>query len=79
VCVVLIVSVVRPLLLGRVMMANSATGSRAEEGMVAGYVPDDRSGRRACQASRLRACHGSEAEAKGGNDPKFFHGSFVLE
>jgi hypothetical protein len=70
--------VVRALLLGIVMMANGATRRRAEEGMVAGYVPDDRSGCRACQASGLRARHGPEAEAKGGNNPKSFHRSLSL-
>jgi len=61
------------------MMADGATGGRAEEGMVAGYVPDDRSSRRACQTSRLRCCGCAEAEAKSGNNPKFFHSSSVLE
>jgi hypothetical protein len=78
-CVILIVRVVGPPLLGRVMMANGATRRRAEEGMVACYVPDDRSGCRACQTSRLRACRCAEDEAKGGNNPKFFHGSSFLE
>lgn len=73
--VVLIVLVVRALL-GRMMMADGATGRRAEEGMVAGYVPDDRSGCRACQTSRLRARRRAEGEAKRGNNPEIFHGSF---
>ena len=61
------------------MMANGATDRRAEEGMVAGYVPDDRSGRCAGQTSRLRASRDPEAEAKRGNNPKFFHGYSILE
>lgn len=61
VCVILNVRVVGPPLLGGVMMADGATGRRSEEGMMAGYVPDDRSGRRACQTSRLRACRCAEA------------------
>jgi hypothetical protein len=77
--IVLVVRVVRPLLLGIVMMADGAAGRRAEQGMVAGYVSDDRSGRRACHASGLRACRGPESEAERGNDPNYFHGCSILE